>query len=239
MSLEYVPFLLTTLIMSSSTEYGAKYLEETLLPLIESIKPKTTESFILEACGLGSRPSTQSVSITIGTRLEKFWNKVFSDSPHCTNHIEHSDRVDVNGRTRQIDHYFSVPDLGADTHLYLESKCNVNFDTEKIRASNEKIQQITETLSNRDDREVQSGYFVPVLRKIPVSIAREYEALGVGVFDVEDVISWMGIDGCPFTPDEYFAFFKERLAPVIDNLMNGVPANKPAHRVLHGSLDLL
>ena len=232
---EYALFLLTTFLMSSSTEY----LEANLLPLIESIKPKTPDSFLLKACGLDGRPSTQSVSITIGTRLEKFWNKVFSDSPHCTNHIEHSDRVDVNGRTRQIDHYFSVPDLGADTHLYLESKCNVNFDTEKIRASNEKIQQITETLSNRDDREVQSGYFVPVLRNIPTNIAREYEALGVGVFDVEDVISWMGIDGCPFTPDEYFDFFKERLAPIITRLLDGVPVNKPAHRVLHGRLDLL
>ena len=232
---EYALSLLTTFLMSSSTEY----LEANLLPLIESIKPKTTDSFLLKACGLDGRPSTQSVSITIGTRLEKFWNKVFSDSPHCTNHIEHSDRVDVNGRTRQIDHYFCVSDLCDDNHFLLESKCYVNFDTEKIRASNEKIQQITETLSNRDDREVQSGYFVPVLRNIPTNIAREYEALGVGVFDVEDVISWMGIDGCPFTPDEYFAFFKERLAPIITRLLDGVPVNKPAHRVLHGRLDLL
>ena len=216
-----------------------EYLEANLLPLIESIKPKTTESYLMAACGLDERPSTQSVSITVGTRLEKFWNTVISDSPHCVNHIAESDRLEVSGRTRQIDHYFSVPDLGADSHVYLESKCNPNLDTEKVRASNEKIQQITETLSERDDHEVQSGYFVPVLRRIPVDISKEYADLGVGVFGVEDLIGWMGVDGCPFTADEYFAFFKERLAPMITRLMDGVPANKPARRVLHGNLDLL
>ena len=117
--------------MLSSTEY----LENTLLPLIESIQPKTTDSFILEACGLEARPSTQSVSITIGARLEKFWNQVLSDMDNTTNMIEQSDRVDVNGRTRQIDHFFTIPDLMYASHMYLESKCNVNFDTEKVRAS--------------------------------------------------------------------------------------------------------
>ena len=235
MSLEYVPFLLTILTMLSSTEY----LENTLLPLIESIQPKTTDSFILEACGLDARPSTQSVSITIGARLEKFWNTVFSDMDNTTNMIEESDRVDVNGRTRQIDHFFTIPDLMYASHMYLESKCNVNFDTEKIRASNEKIHQIAEVLGQKYNTDVQRGYFIPVKREIPVEISREYVALGVGVYGVSDLFRWVGEDNMPFTIDEYFDFFKTRLAPIITRLMDGVPANKPAHRVLHGSLDLL
>ena len=237
MSLEYVPFLLTILTMLSSTDY----LEATLLPLIESIKPKTTESFILEACGLGSRPSTQSVSITIGSRLEKFWNTVISDLDDdvSRNLIEDSDRVDVNGRTRQIDHFFTIPDLMYASHMYLESKCNVNFDTEKIRASNEKIHQIAEVLGEKYNTEVQRGYFIPVKREIPVEISREYVALGVGVYGVSDLFRWVGEDNMPFTIDEYFDFFKTRLAPVIENLLDGVPVKEVAHKGMTYPIGLL
>ena len=235
MLLEYVQFLLTILTMLSSTDY----LEAKLLPLIESIQPKTTESFILEACGLDKRPSTQSVSITVGARLEKFWNTVFSDMENTTNMIEESDRVDVNGRTRQIDHFFTIPDLMYASHMYLESKCNVNFDTEKVKASNEKIHDIANALEKKHDIiNVQSGYFVPVKRDIPIEISREYTNLGICIFGVSDLYRWFN-DELPFTIDEYFDFWKNRLAPVIDNLMNGVPANKVHTRTRHSRLDAL
>ena len=237
MSLEYVPFLLTILTMLSSTDY----LEATLLPLIESIKPKTTESFILEACGLGSRPSTQSVSITIGSRLEKFWNTVISDLDDdvSRNLIEESDRVDVNGRTRQIDHFFTVPDLMYASHMYLESKCNVNFDTEKVRASNQKIVDIANALEEKHDIiNVQSGYFVPVKRDIPVEISREYTNLGICIFGVSDLYRWFN-DELPFTIDEYFEFFKYRLAPIIEALLDGRQVRKVSHGATQKDMDLL
>ena len=231
----YVQFLLTILTMLSSTEY----LENTLLPLIESIQPKTTDSFILEACGLEARPSTQSVSITIGARLEKFWNTVFSDMDNTTNMIEESDRVDVNGRTRQIDHFFTIPDLMYASHMYLESKCNVNFDTEKVRASNQKIHDIANALEEKHDViNVQSGYFVPVKREIPIEISREYTNLGISIFGVSDLYRWFN-DEIPFTIDEYFTFWKERLAPVINNLMNGVPATQVTRSGRQRDLDAL
>ena len=228
-------FLLTVLTMLSSTEY----LEATLLPLIESIQPKTTDSFILEACGLEARPSTQSVSITIGARLEKFWNQVLSDMDNTTNMIEQSDRVDVNGRTRQIDHFFTIPDLMYASHMYLESKCNVNFDTEKVRASNQKIHDIANALEEQHDIiNVQSGYFVPVKRDIPVEIAREYTNLGICIFGVSDLYRWFN-DELPFTIDEYFEFFKYRLAPIIDALLDGRPISKVSHGATQKDMDLL
>ena len=138
-------FLLTILTMLSSTEY----LENTLLPLIEGITPKTTDSFILEACGLSARPSTQSISIQMGGLLEKFWNTVFDDMK-C-NMLGRSDRVNVNGRQRQVDHFIRIPDLMIAQYYYLESKCNVNFDTEKVRASNQKIHDVAEALEQRHD----------------------------------------------------------------------------------------
>ena len=228
-------FLLTVLTMLSSTEY----LEATLLPLIESIQPKTTDSFILEACGLEARPSTQSVSITIGARLEKFWNTVFSDMDNTTNMIEESDRVDVNGRTRQIDHFFTIPDLMYASHMYLESKCNVNFDTEKVRASNQKILDIANALEEKHDIiNVQSGYFVPVKRDIPVEIAREYTNLGICIFGVSDLYRWFN-DELPFTIDEYFEFFKYRLAPIIEALLDGRQVRKVSHGATQKDMDLL
>ena len=233
--LEYVPFLLTILTMLSSTDY----LEAKLLPLIESIQPKTTESFILEACGLEDRPSTQSISITVGARLEKFWNTVFSDMDNTTNMIEDSDRVDVNGRTRQIDHFFTIPDLMYASHMYLESKCNVNFDTEKVRASNQKIHDIANALEEKHDIiNVQSGYFVPVKRDIPVEIAREYTNLGICIFGVSDLYRWFN-DELPFTIDEYFEFFKHRLAPIIEALLDGRQVRKVSHGATQKDMDLL
>ena len=220
--------------MLSSTEY----LENTLLPLIESIQPKTTDSFILEACGLEARPSTQSVSITIGARLEKFWNQVLSDMDNTTNMIEESDRVDVNGRTRQIDHFFTIPDLMYASHMYLESKCNVNFDTEKVRASNQKIHDIANALEEKHDIiNVQSGYFVPVKRDIPVEIAREYTNLGICIFGVSDLYRWFN-DELPFTIDEYFEFFKNKLAPIIEALLDGRPVARVSHGATQKDMDL-
>ena len=54
------------------------YFDDNLKPLIETIEPKESDSYILIALGL-SRISSQSFLITIGTQLENFWNKVFSD----------------------------------------------------------------------------------------------------------------------------------------------------------------
>ena len=94
------------------------YLEENLLPLVLSIKPKQTESYILQALGLDDRVSPQSILIAFGERIEQFWNTVISDSLVAQNLIEESNLIDVNGRTRQIDHLFR---LLCET-WYLESK---------------------------------------------------------------------------------------------------------------------
>ena len=188
--------------MLSSTEY----LDATLLPLIEGIKPKTTDSFILEACGLSSRPSTQSISIQMGGLLEKFWNTVFSDMN--SNMIEDSDRIKVNGRERQVDHFISIPNHELIKYYYLESKCNVNFDTEKVRASNQKIHDVAAALAEGLvgqnallKSNVERGYFVPVKRDIPIEVSREFTKEGVHIFGVSDIFRWFD-DDLPFTIDE-------------------------------------
>ena len=183
------------------------YLEQTLLPLILTIKPKQTESYILQALGLDDRVSPQSILIAFGERIEQFWNLVISDSLVAQNLIEESNLIDVNGRTRQIDHLFRL----ICEVWYLESKCNLNFDSEKVRASNDKINDITSVLGVN----VKSGYFVPVVPEISKSDKTKYNNKGVEVYGV----NWM-IDTiqAPFTSEEYFTFLREVVAPILEEM---------------------
>ena len=95
------------------------YLNETLLPLIEGITPKQSESYTLDALGL-ERQSSQSILISFGERIEQFWNKVISDT-NSTNLIEDNNLIEVNGKMRQIDHNF-VSEAVSYTHLTLPTK---------------------------------------------------------------------------------------------------------------------
>ena len=182
------------------------YLEDNLLPLVLSIKPKQTESYILQALGLDERVSPQSILIAFGERIEQFWNTVISDSLVAQNLIEESNLIDVNGRTRQIDHLFRI-----DETWYLESKCNLNFDSEKVRASNDKIKDIVGVLGVN----VKSGYFVPVVPEISKSDKTKYNNKGVEVYGVNWMIETIQ---APFTSEEYFTFLREVVAPILEEM---------------------
>lgn len=180
------------------------YLEENLLPLILSINPKRSESYTLKALGL-ERQSSQSILITFGERIEQFWNKVISDSK-SDNLIEDVNMVDINGKDRQIDHNFKCY-LDA-LNYYLESKCNLNFDSEKIKASNQKINQVKNAL-NAD----VGAYFVPVVSEIPQKDLTKYNNKGVQVYGVKWILSKIDAQ---FTEEEYFTFLREVIAPVLE-----------------------
>jgi len=183
------------------------YLEDNLLPLVLSIKPKKSESYILQSLGLDDRVSSQSILIAFGERIEQFWNTVISDSLVAQNLIEESNLIDVNGRTRQIDHLMRI----VDQIFYLESKCNLNFDSEKVRASNDKINDITSTLGVN----VRSGYFVPVVPEINKSDKSKYNNKGVEVYGVNWMIETIQ---APFTSEEYFTFLHEVVAPILEEM---------------------
>ena len=181
------------------------YLNQTLLPLIEGIKPKQSESHTLSALGL-ERQSSQSILIAFGERIEQFWNKVISDS-QSINLIEKTNLTTVNGKVRQIDHNFiSETDQ---TNYYLESKCNLNFDSEKVKASNKKINEVKQSLG----AEV-GAYFVPVLAEIPQKELTKYNNKGLDVFGVNWLLNKIN---APFTSQEYFDFMRETVAPILEN----------------------
>ena len=180
------------------------YLEAKLLPLIEGIKPKQSESYTLSALGL-ERQSSQSILIAFGERIEQFWNTVISGS-YSENLIEKTNLTSVNGKVRQIDHNFISQN--DNVNYYLESKCNLNFDSEKIKASNKKINEV-KTALNAD----VGAYFVPVLAEIPQKELTKYNNKGLEVFGVNWLLT--KIDA-PFTSEEYFDFMRETVAPLLE-----------------------
>ena len=169
-----------------------------------SIKPRQSESYTLSALGL-QRQSSQSILISFGERIEQFWNTVISDSK-SDNLIEENNLVEVKGKQRQIDHSFKCY---LDSVLYyLESKCNLNFDSEKIKASNKKIDEVKDAL-NAD----VGAYFVPVVSEIDKKDLTKYNNKGVQVFGVKWMLSKIDAQ---FTEEEYFEFLRDVVAPILE-----------------------
>ena len=222
------------------TSPGIEYLKTNLLPLIDGIKPKTTDSWIAEICGCDDIVSTQSIFISMGGRIEKFWNKVITDSrdvQNCLPFDNGTDKVMVNTKNRQVDHFFTINDHEYNKHIYLESKCNLNFDTEKKPESNEKIDAVRTQLEENVSSEVQSGYYVPVLREIPLKVKQHYLKHDVPVYGVEDMFRWL--NDVPFTIDEYFAFWKTTIGPNVRAKLSGVTATEVTTARHGGDLDAL
>jgi hypothetical protein len=189
------------------------YLETNLLPLILDIKTPKTESYILIAAGLGDKTSQSSVLIQVGNKLEEFWNLVISEC--ATNLIETNNKIKVKNSNRQLDHLFEgMPN----THLfYLESKCNLNFDTEKKPASNDKVKQVTEAITEKYNKPVETGYFVPCIRSIPADVQKKYP--NVNIYGVEWLMQTINCN--LFTVDEFFTFFEEVIGPILEEKIYG------------------
>jgi hypothetical protein len=189
------------------------YLENNLLPLILDIKTPKTESYIMIAAGLGGRTSQSSILIQTGNKLEIFWNKVIN--VFATNFIEVNNIIKVGTKNRQLDHLFeAIPN----TYLcYLECKCNLNFDTEKKPASNTKVEAVTGAIFEKYQKPVESGYFVPCIRTIPVDVQKKYP--NINIYGVEWLMDTLNCD--LFTVDEFFTFFEEVIGPILEEKIYG------------------
>ena len=192
-------------IINVETKHCMSYLEENLLPLILDIKTPKTDSYIMINSGLGDCTSQSSVLIQVGNKLEIFWNKVISA---CSNNlIEENNKIKVGNKNRQLDHLFETNNY----ILYLESKCNLNFDTEKKPASNDKVDAVCAAVSQKYNSEVSAGYFVPCIRNIPADVLKKYP--NVSIYGVEWLLNTLDCD--LFTVDEFFEFFKEVVGPIL------------------------
>jgi hypothetical protein len=182
------------------------YLETNLLPLILNIKTSSTDSLIMQSAGLEDKNSQNGVLIQVGYKLEDFWNKVISD---CTNNlIENDNIISVGNKSYRLDHLF---DNGSAIY-YFKSACNVNFDSEKRPASNNKIQAVSAELEDKYQKQVKTGYFIPCIREVPEKIQKGYPNLNV--YGVEWMMNTLKCN--LFTVDEFFEFFREVVGSILE-----------------------
>jgi len=184
---------------------GKKYLEKNLLPLMQNIKVKKSDSLILGCLDI-QKVSINSFHIQFGIRLEKFWNKVISDSL-ATNLIEKNNIIKIKGKSKQQDHFFTINN----EYYYLESKCNLTLDSEKTKTSNKKVKDISEKHRSVYNN-VTSGYFIPTTSVVDPKTSKKYHKDGINVFGVKWLIS---IIGAPFTDDEYESFLKNEVSSFV------------------------
>lgn len=182
--------------------------------------------------------SIQSFRIKLGTETENIWNDIFSElrinliedtvepqgfykrngegfkkGDPKPNKVKKNNLVRVGSKNRQIDHYIRFvkdPTTGM-WKLYLESKCNLNFDTEKTVASNEKVDQVCDALDANE-----GAYFVPVLDTIPQDVIAKYP--NSTIYGVRDILNMIGN---PFTPEEYFAVLRSIKEELIQDIKDG------------------
>ena len=182
--------------------------------------------------------SIQSFRIKLGTHLEDGWNDVFTQlginliedtvepqgfykrngrgfkkGDPKPDKIKKNNLVKVGKKNRQIDHYirFVKDPITGMWKLYLESKCNLNFDTEKKGASNEKVDKVRDALDANE-----GAYFVPVLDTIPQDVIAKYP--NSTIYGVRDILNMIGN---PFTPEEYFAELRVIKEELIQNIKDG------------------
>lgn len=146
--------------------------------------------------------------------------KGFKKGDPKPNKVIKKNKVKVGKDNRQVDHFFGIKKNTDDVwklkntdgvwKLYLESKCCLVFDTEKILASNEKVFQVKEALGADE-----GAYFVPVLDTIPAEVYSKYPSMKI--YGVCDILNMMGN---PFTSEEYFAYLKELKDEVIQDIKN-------------------
>jgi hypothetical protein len=173
----------------------ANYLDNNLKPLYEEIELIPMQSTLARVHGF-NEISTNSRQSQIGFRLEDFWNKVISDSK-CENLIETDKKVfyiNVKGKQKQVDHHFKANDGKT---YYLESKCHLGLDSEKIKASDQKILDVREALGAD-----LGGYFVPVMSDIEQKYLTKYNKIKeINVYGVKWMLSKIDTQ---FTEAEYF-----------------------------------
>lgn len=184
------------------------FITETLTPILQTIETKMTESHSLSALGLDDMVSTQSLLIQFGNRMEVFWNKVaenagvslITPTPKTyykrgpkKGEVKTWKRNDLIGG-RQVDLFFTNKD---GEKVYCEMKCCLNFDTEKVKASDEKVTKVGKALGA--DKAV---YFCPVIDTVPEAVQSMVSHTIIGVSDILEMID------APFTATELFDYLK-------------------------------
>jgi len=90
----------------------------------------------------------------------------------------------------------------------LSESINLNFDSEKIKASNKKINEVKNALGADE-----GAYFVPVVRDIPQKELTKYNNKGLNVYGVNWLLNQIN---APFSENDYFTFLETTIAPLLE-----------------------
>tara|TARA_B100000287_G_scaffold261011_1_gene245576 strand:- start:2025 stop:2645 length:621 start_codon:yes stop_codon:yes gene_type:complete len=176
------------------------YLDDNLITKINSIEPSDNSSHILAALGYENLVSQQSFVIQLGNQLETFWEETIALSTSTKSYVPPGKKlyIKVDGSNRQIDHLFELQ-KEPDRLYYLESKANLDFDTEKDPASKEKIISVAKAIELEFKKKVIFSYFVPIIRK-PTNEMQKYKDIDINGVD------WLikKIECKLFTSEEFF-----------------------------------
>lgn len=191
-------------------DYGdeLKYLEDNLFNILSDIKIKERNNDL----GSGAKLlSSHGVDVKIGNKLETFWGNEVDKSPVALNLISKNSNnknkivIAKNGKseTKQLDLLFQI-----NTNVYyFEMKNNLDFDTEKEKATYEKIYDVEKHLKSiYSFRNINAGIFSATKSKLnlPDCIKKQETKTLASHFlsyGVEDMISLLKITA--FTAEDY------------------------------------
>jgi hypothetical protein len=177
---------------------------------IDSLEPKETDD-PMSLCSLLARRVSQSTNIRLGICLETILNLRASSA--CMDATDLRPRAGARG-TRQKDFLRGF----SDRIVYAEFKSNINLDTEKRRATRQKINDIAAQLVSDHPGKPVSAYLVSLryLRAvdIPATVAASYSDVTlIGVADFfQDVLSH------PMEEFQTYDVYTDFLMEIVDQL---------------------
>jgi hypothetical protein len=150
----------------------------------------------------GPRPSSQSVRIKIGNRLETLLNE-FSGKMGFPTHKLGKNLIDGH----QVDSLFVIDEC----FEYSEQKTNANLDSEKIKATIKKINKIGESLSMETKKDVKCSIFHTTVWEeldapdysTPYST---YRKSGIQIKFMSDYFQSLGVE---MTKEEFYSMWRE------------------------------
>lgn len=144
----------------------------------------------------------QSQSIKFGNIFQDFIKKIIVDAGGILINIHYADVNNTGNKSNKGKKDMDVLFIFNGKIYYFECKVNLNLDTEKIVATDEKIEKITNWLKIQYTEEIISGALTCWFereKKMPIK-------LNSNVFFMKDLISILCID-C--NSDEYYSLMEE------------------------------
>ena len=180
---------------------------------ISNLKPKSTED-ASSLCSLLTRKVTQSTNIRLGNELESIINL------YATAHIQAEDLrpKKVQKGAHQLDWLRRI----SQTIVYGEFKSNINLDTEKRKATIDKVTAVGAELVKVHSTETIQPYLVCLrylrTNEVPVLMAKSYDTVTlIGIADFFETVLEHPMDEFKNYPayTEFLMTIVDQLEPIV------------------------